>query len=100
MSFLPPLPVVRLRQEQARVLALRARRRLQCDRVHPRDARQEVLQLVEDAERSLDCRLVLVRMDPRHGGEGREFLREFGVEFHRARSERIETGVDSKVHLR
>src|SRR3989442_10206115 len=39
-------------------------------------------------------------MDPRDGRKGRELLREFRVEFHRARSERIEPRVDSEVHLR
>src|SRR2546429_9572530 len=38
-------------------------------------------------------------MDPRDRREGGELLRELRVELHRARSERIESRVDSEVHL-
>src|SRR3989454_4470599 len=92
--------VVRLRQEKASVLSLSPGRGLQCDRVHPRDLREKTLQLVQEPERPLHGRLVLVWMDPGDRRKGRELLREFRVEFHCARSERVEPRVDSEVHLR
>ncbi len=97
--LLPAVPAVRLGQEEARVFALSPRGGLQRDGVHARDRREHPLEFVEEAQGTLDRGLVLIRMDPRDGREGREFFCELRIEFHRARSERIEARVDSEVHL-
>src|SRR3989442_14328093 len=98
--ILSTVPVARLRREKASVLCLSPGRELQCDSVHPRDLREKALQLVQEPERPLHGRLVLVWMDPGDRRKRRELLREFRVEFHCARSERVEPRVDSEVHLR
>ncbi len=100
MPLLPAVVVVRLREEEARVLPLRAGGGLDGDRVHAGDPREHVLELVEEPQGTLHRRLVLVRMDARDGREGREFFRELRVELHRARAERVEARVDPEVHLR
>src|SRR3989337_2004992 len=65
--LVPDLPSVYLKpscEQETRELSLGARRGLQRDRVHPADLRENLLELVEDAERALHRRWVLIRMDP------------------------------------
>ena len=100
VARLPSVAMIRGGDEETRVFPLSPGRGLQRDRVHAGDFRQDPLQFVEEAQRPLDRGLVLVRMDPRDGREGGELFRELRVELHRARSERIESRVDSEVHLR
>src|SRR5207237_9228775 len=92
--------MIRGGEEGTRVVPLGPGRGLQRDRVHAGDFRQDPLQFIEEAQCPLDRGLVLVRMDPRDSREGGELFRELRVELHRARSERIESRVDSEVHLR
>src|SRR3989454_2401113 len=91
--------MVRAGEEESRELPLRPRRGLQSDGIHSADLREDPLELVEDLQDSLDRRGVLVRVDPRHLREAGELLRELRIELHRARAERVETGVDPEVHL-
>ena len=49
-------------QHQAGQLALRARGRLERDRVEPRDLREDLLEVVHQLERALRAFLVLVRV--------------------------------------
>ena len=91
---------VRAHQQQPGELALAARGRLKADRVETRHLEQDLLQLPLELERTL-CRIVLgQRMQVAKARQADEPLVDARVVLHRARTERIEAGVDAEVARR
>ncbi len=90
----------RANQQDSRELAVRARRRLQRDRLHAGDVEQTLLQQIDDFENALRQRLRPVRMrlcqplDPGHK------LIHARVVLHRARAQRIHPQIDRVVPRR
>jgi len=82
------------------VLALRARGRLQRDGIHASDRGEYALEFVQQPQTRPGRSTRPGRDGSARRSAGGEFLRELWIEFHRARAERIETRVDSEVHLR
>ncbi len=97
---LPPLLEVRAHQEQARELALAARRRLEADRVEPRHLAQDLLQLPFELERALHGFVVGERVQVAEAGQRRDALVHARVVLHRARAQRVEARVDPEVARR
>ena len=87
-------------EHEPRQLALRARSRLERDRVEARHLREDLLQSPHQLERALRPVLVLQRMEPRKSRERREPLVDPRVVLHRAGAERVEARVDAEVARR
>ena len=88
---------VRAHEHQPRELALRARGRLERDRVQPAHLGQDLLQAPHELERALRGLLLLVRMEVAEAGQVHDPLVHARVVLHRAGAERVEARVDAEV---
>jgi hypothetical protein len=92
--------VVRADQKYPGELAVRARRRLQRDRIHAGDLDEAILQELHDAQRTLAERLRQIGMRIRNSLNRRDRLVHPRVVLHRAGAERIHAEVDRIVPCR
>ncbi len=87
-------------QQDARELAVRARRRLQRNRIHAGDLDQALLQQVDDFKNSLRQRFRPIRMRLGQPLNPRHKLIHARVVLHRARAQRIHPQIDGVVPRR
>jgi hypothetical protein len=80
-------------------LALRSGGRLERDGTHPADLGQGLLELPQKRQRALGQLVGHEGVEVREASESSSPLVHLGVEFHGARAERIEAGVDGVVEL-
>ena len=85
--------------EDARQLALRSGGRLERHGSHATDLGEHRLQLEQQLQRSLGDFIGRFRVQGREARQSGGPLVQLGIELHRARAERVETGVDGVVQL-
>ncbi len=98
--LLPRIPVlfmVRANQEQPGQLALRPRRRLQRNRIHPGNFQQTLFQQLQHLQATLRKLLRLIRMLRRNSIQPRHKLIHPRVVFHRARTQRIHPQINRVI---
>ena len=91
--------VIRAHHEHAAQFAVGAGEARQAGGGHAGNLGEEVLQSVEQFQRSLGLLGRLLRMDPGESGQEGDLVVDLGVVLHRARPQRIEMGVDAEVQL-
>ncbi len=92
--------VIRPRQQNPRKLPMRARRRLQRNRIHARNLNQALTQQLHQPQRALAQTLRLVRMRLRQSLQPRHGLINPRVVLHRARPQRIHPQVNRIIPRR
>src|SRR5437764_1246765 len=97
---LPAMLMVRLDQHESSDLTVCARRWLQRHTLHARDLSKILLHLVDELDGSLSQTRVLQGMDASESRQRGHILIDLGIVFHRARTERVEPTIHTKVALR